>query len=54
VVIANLTTPGEGNPTPANYPIPEKCGIYSRDVVVFRDGPEKYETWTTLRSLPGT
>lgn len=44
-LFANLTTPGENNCASSNYPLPTKAGIYSGNVVVFRDGPEKYEAW---------
>lgn len=35
-----------------HYPIPQKGGIYSPHVVVFRDGPDHYTLWREFRSLP--
>lgn len=36
-----------------HYPIPQKGGIYSPHVVVFREGPEQnYAPWKEFRSLP--
>lgn len=49
---ATLTTPAANNSSPTNYPIPPIAGIYSGQVVVFRGGPEKYEQWPEMRSLP--
>ncbi|KAF2704350.1 hypothetical protein K504DRAFT_390642 [Pleomassaria siparia CBS 279.74] len=35
------------------YPLPQRGGIYSPDVHVFRDGPEQnYVVWKEVRSLP--
>ncbi|KAF2459564.1 hypothetical protein BDY21DRAFT_282318 [Lineolata rhizophorae] len=34
------------------YPIPQRGGIYSPNVVVFRDGPDHYQVWERYRSLP--
>ncbi|CZT50761.1 uncharacterized protein RSE6_11804 [Rhynchosporium secalis] len=51
-LIATLTTPGEGSCVPSNYPMPSSTGIYSGNVVVFRDGPEKYTPWPEYKSLP--
>ncbi|CCU74911.1 unnamed protein product [Blumeria hordei] len=49
---ATLTTPASGNAEKSNYPIPGKAGIYSANVVVFRNGPDRYEQWPRYRSLP--
>lgn len=51
-LFATLTTPAAGNSTSTNYPIPTKAGIYSEKVVVFRNGPERYETWSEMKALP--
>ncbi|KAB8293295.1 hypothetical protein EYC80_007624 [Monilinia laxa] len=49
---ACLTTPASDNITTNNYPVPERAGIISQNVVVFRNGPEKYEPWSEYKSLP--
>ncbi|KAG9243005.1 hypothetical protein BJ878DRAFT_138553 [Calycina marina] len=50
---ANLTTPGDGNVMgDTNYPIPERAGILSWTVAVFRGGPEKYDEWGNYQTLP--
>ncbi|KAM3076276.1 hypothetical protein ACMFMF_005610 [Clarireedia jacksonii] len=49
---ASLTTPASDNLTPNNYPIPDRAGIFSENVVVFRFGPEKYQPWPEYKSLP--
>ncbi|KAF8860978.1 hypothetical protein BDZ45DRAFT_648189 [Acephala macrosclerotiorum] len=49
---ATLTTPAAGNSAPSNYPIPSRAGIYSEKVVVFRNGPDKYEPWQEYKALP--
>ncbi|PBP19815.1 hypothetical protein BUE80_DR009320 [Diplocarpon rosae] len=52
---ATLTTPGAGNTGASgtsNYPLPPKTGIYSAHVVVFRKGPEKYESLPEYQALP--
>ncbi|KAF2087226.1 hypothetical protein K490DRAFT_42602 [Saccharata proteae CBS 121410] len=36
----------------SHYPIPQKGGIYSPNVVVFRDGPDSYQLWRDFRALP--
>ncbi|KAL2063888.1 hypothetical protein VTL71DRAFT_4382 [Oculimacula yallundae] len=51
-LIATLTTPGEGSSVSSNYPMPPSTGIYSGNVVVFRDGPEKYTPWPEYKALP--
>ncbi|CAG8977154.1 hypothetical protein HYALB_00003375 [Hymenoscyphus albidus] len=51
-LFATLTTPAPGNSAPNNYPIPLKAGVFSRTVVVYRNGPEKYEIWQEPKSLP--
>ncbi|KAF2144691.1 uncharacterized protein K452DRAFT_285005 [Aplosporella prunicola CBS 121167] len=35
-----------------HYPIPQRGGIYSPHVVVYRDGPEAYHVWREFRVLP--
>ncbi|KAK6580026.1 hypothetical protein PZA11_007734 [Diplocarpon coronariae] len=52
---ATLTTPGPGNigaSGTSHYPLPPKTGIYSANVVVFRNGPDKYESLPEYKSLP--
>ncbi|KAF4624801.1 hypothetical protein G7Y89_g13368 [Cudoniella acicularis] len=51
-LFATLTTPAAGNPASSNYPIPSKAGIFSETVVVFRNGPDKYESWQEYKALP--
>lgn len=51
-LFATLSTPGAGNSLTANYPIPTRAGIYSEKVVVFRNGPERYEPWQEMKALP--
>ncbi|KAG9235315.1 hypothetical protein BJ875DRAFT_276783 [Amylocarpus encephaloides] len=51
-LFATLTTPASGNLAPSNYPIPPKAGIFSPKVVVFRNGPERYEPWQEYKVLP--
>ncbi|RKF55836.1 hypothetical protein GcC1_200027 [Golovinomyces cichoracearum] len=51
-LFATLTTPAAGNAEISNYPIPARAGIYSANVVVFRGGPDKYETWKEYKALP--
>lgn len=51
-LFATLTTPAAGNSSSTNYPIPTKAGIYSEKVVVFRNGPERYEPWSEMKALP--
>ncbi|KAI9868318.1 MAG: hypothetical protein M1813_005761 [Trichoglossum hirsutum] len=36
----------------SHYPIPQTGGIYSPHVVVFRDGPDRYQVWKDFKSLP--
>ncbi|KAI9772062.1 MAG: hypothetical protein M1840_001350 [Geoglossum simile] len=36
----------------SHYPIPQTGGIYSPHVVVFRDGPDRYQVWKEFKSLP--
>ncbi|KAK5013240.1 hypothetical protein LTR16_004393 [Cryomyces antarcticus] len=49
-----LITPWDrcGPSSLSHYPLPQKGGLYSPSVVVFRDGPDKYEIWTKFRPLP--
>ncbi|KAF2096529.1 hypothetical protein NA57DRAFT_58438 [Rhizodiscina lignyota] len=38
----------------SQYPLPQRGGIYSPHVVIFRDGPDHYQAWnqTDWKSLP--
>ncbi|KZF21766.1 hypothetical protein L228DRAFT_159494 [Xylona heveae TC161] len=38
--------------SPSHYPIPQKGGIYSPNVVVFRSGPDQYQVWRDFKVLP--
>ncbi|KAH8665728.1 hypothetical protein BGZ60DRAFT_54159 [Tricladium varicosporioides] len=51
-LFATLTTPAAGNSAASNYPIPPKAGIFSENVVVFRNGPERYEPWQEYKAVP--
>ncbi|TVY23700.1 hypothetical protein LHYA1_G007841 [Lachnellula hyalina] len=51
-LVATLTTPAEGNSSSSNYPIPSKAGIYSGNVVIFRNGPNNYEAWDEYQTVP--
>ncbi|KAI9837819.1 MAG: hypothetical protein M1819_006753 [Sarea resinae] len=47
-----LTTPWGGYPASSHYPIPQKGGIYSPFVVVFRSGADQYQLWRDFKALP--
>ncbi|KAF2835925.1 hypothetical protein M501DRAFT_1007747 [Patellaria atrata CBS 101060] len=53
-LVHSLLSPWNPHPTPApsHYPLPQRGGIYSPSIVVFRDGPEQYEVWREFKSLP--
>ncbi|KAF1984152.1 hypothetical protein K402DRAFT_151377 [Aulographum hederae CBS 113979] len=54
-LVRALVTPAAGQAgggAGGHYPIPQRGGLYSPSVVVFRDGPDHYELWQTSRWLP--
>ncbi|KAF4305031.1 hypothetical protein GTA08_BOTSDO06647 [Botryosphaeria dothidea] len=53
-LVHTLVTPWSGysSASHGHYPIPQRGGIYSPSVVVYRDGPESYQLWREFRALP--
>ncbi|KAI9723755.1 MAG: hypothetical protein M1812_001055 [Candelaria pacifica] len=47
-----LITPWAARPPQPHYPMPQKGGIYSPSVVIFRSGPERYQIWRDFKALP--
>ncbi|KAI9707044.1 MAG: hypothetical protein M1836_000004 [Candelina mexicana] len=47
-----LITPWTARPLQPHYPMPQKGGIYSPSVVIFRSGPERYQIWRDFKALP--
>ncbi|KAF2814878.1 uncharacterized protein BDZ99DRAFT_515643 [Mytilinidion resinicola] len=51
-LVQALVTPWNPNNGTTHYPIPQKGGIYSQYVVVFRDASEPYTIWKEFKDLP--
>ncbi|EON68913.1 hypothetical protein W97_08171 [Coniosporium apollinis CBS 100218] len=51
-LVHTLVTPWDYSNATPHYPMPQRGGIYSPHVVVYRDGPDHYELWRDFRPLP--